>query len=84
MISAQAGSAINEDETGRLGLAYLSILALGLGIGTGLGAVLFRDLIGLLHNLFSPGASRCTTTLMSSPLRVAGARSSFWRLSLAQ
>src|SRR5258708_39171853 len=33
------------------GLAPLTILALGLGIGTGFGAVLFRDLIGLLHNL---------------------------------
>jgi CIC family chloride channel protein len=37
------------------GLARLTILALGLGIGTGFGAVLFRDLIGLLHNLFFYG-----------------------------
>lgn len=43
---------MKEDEHSRLSLAYLSILALGLGIGTGLGAVLFRDLISLLHNLF--------------------------------
>ena len=40
------------DEVYRLSLLYLSVLALGLGIVTGVGAVLFRDLIGLLHNLF--------------------------------
>jgi chloride channel protein, CIC family len=37
------------------GVAWLTVLALALGIGTGLGAVLFRDLIGLLHNLFFYG-----------------------------
>jgi CIC family chloride channel protein len=37
------------------GLARITVLALALGIGTGLGAVLFRDLIGLLHNLFFYG-----------------------------
>ncbi len=31
------------------------MLALGLGVVTGLGAVLFRDLIGLIHNLFFTG-----------------------------
>jgi CIC family chloride channel protein len=39
----------------RLGLIQLSLLALGLGVVTGLGAVLFRDLIGLIHNLFFTG-----------------------------
>lgn len=39
----------------RLSLLILSLLALGLGIVTGLGAVVFRDLIGLLHNLFFNG-----------------------------
>ncbi|PDQ18561.1 chloride channel protein [Mesorhizobium sanjuanii] len=44
------------DEPGRrLSLLTLSLLALGLGIVTGLGAVVFRDLIGLLHNLFFNG-----------------------------
>ncbi|NLS19077.1 chloride channel protein [Rhizobium sp. P40RR-XXII] len=38
-----------------LSLLLLSALALGLGIVTGLGAVLFRDLIALLHNLFFNG-----------------------------
>ncbi len=36
-------------------LPQLSLLALGLGIVTGFGAVLFRDLIGLVHNLFFTG-----------------------------
>ncbi|CDX11843.1 Cl-channel voltage-gated family protein [Mesorhizobium plurifarium] len=45
-----------DDESRRLSLLTLSLLALGLGIVTGLGAVLFRDLIGLLHNLFFNGA----------------------------
>ncbi len=43
------------DEDLRLSLLLLSALALGLGIVTGVGAVLFRDLIGLLHNLFFNG-----------------------------
>jgi CIC family chloride channel protein len=38
-----------------LPLAQLSLLALGLGVVTGLGAVLFRDLIGLIHNLLFAG-----------------------------
>ncbi len=36
-------------------LTRLSLLALGLGVVTGLGAVLFRDLIGLIHNLLFAG-----------------------------
>src|ERR1700678_1713472 len=36
-------------------LPQLSLLALGLGVVTGLGAVLFRALIGLLHNLLFVG-----------------------------
>ncbi len=36
-------------------LAQLSLLALGLGVVTGFGAVLFRDLIGLIHNLLFTG-----------------------------
>ncbi len=36
-------------------LAQLSLLALSLGVVTGLGAVLFRDLIGLIHNLLFAG-----------------------------
>ena len=45
-----------EAEEGRqLPLAQLSLLALGLGVVTGLGAVLFRDLIGLIHNILFTG-----------------------------
>ncbi len=43
------------DESRQLPLAQLALLALGLGIVTGIGAVLFRDLIGLIHNLFFTG-----------------------------
>jgi chloride channel protein, CIC family len=52
---SDGSSALNEDENRNLSLLYLTILALALGIVTGLGAVLFRDLIGLLHNLFFAG-----------------------------
>jgi CIC family chloride channel protein len=48
-------AAVQEDETLRLGLLTLTLLALVVGIVGGLGAVLFRDLIGLLHNLFFAG-----------------------------
>ena len=43
------------EESRQLSLAQLSLLALGLGVVTGLGAVLFRDLIGLIHNLLFTG-----------------------------
>src|SRR5271166_1994488 len=35
----------------RLGLVRLSLLAIVVGLVTGLGAVVFRDLIGLIHNI---------------------------------
>src|ERR1700677_2327731 len=43
------------DESRQLPLARISALALGLGVVTGLGAVLFRALIGLIHNLLFTG-----------------------------
>jgi H+/Cl- antiporter ClcA len=43
------------DEGRQLPLAQLALLALGLGVVTGIGAVLFRDLIGFIHNLFFTG-----------------------------
>ena len=43
------------EENPQLPLVQLSLLALGLGVITGLGAVLFRDLIGLIHNLLFAG-----------------------------
>ena len=39
----------------RLPLSILSLVALALGAVTGFGAVLFRDLIGLIHNLMFTG-----------------------------
>ena len=45
----------HDGEVHRLPLAVLSLLALALGTVTGLGAVLFRDLIGLIHNLMFTG-----------------------------
>jgi CIC family chloride channel protein len=47
--------AIEGEESRRLPLAQLSLLALGLGVLTGLGAVLFRFLIGFIHNLLFTG-----------------------------
>jgi chloride channel protein, CIC family len=38
-----------------LALGYLSLLALVVGIVTGFGSVIFRALIGLIHNLFFLG-----------------------------
>src|SRR5271170_1458576 len=39
-----------DDDIRRIGLVFLSVLALIVGIVTGFGAVGFRDLIGLIHN----------------------------------
>jgi hypothetical protein len=39
----------------RLGLTVLCLLAIGVGVITGLGAILFRGLIGLIHNVFHFG-----------------------------
>ena len=53
---AEAGELpIAQDERQRLSLLFLSMVALILGIVTGYGAILFRSLINLLHNLFFAG-----------------------------
>jgi CIC family chloride channel protein len=44
-----------DDESLRIGLAYLSVLAFIVGIVTGFGAVVFRGLISLIHNLMFLG-----------------------------
>ena len=41
----------------RINLAWLSLLAFGVGIVTGFGAVGFRDLIGLIHNAMFLGVA---------------------------
>lgn len=46
---------MGSEESRQLPLVQLALLALGLGIVTGVGAVLFRDLISLIHNLFFTG-----------------------------
>jgi CIC family chloride channel protein len=52
---AAAAPARPEGRARPLSLVQLSLLAVALGAITGLGAVLFRDLIGLIHNLFFTG-----------------------------
>ncbi len=53
----------------RIGLLTLSLLALAVGAVTGFGAVLFRDLIGLIHNLLFLGqvAVRYDANLFTPP-----------------
>src|ERR1700684_163692 len=55
MTKAATASLMESEDSHQLPLAQLSLLALALGIVTGLGAVLFRDLIGLIHNLLFGG-----------------------------
>jgi chloride channel protein, CIC family len=43
------------DEPRRLGLVPLSLLAVTVGIAAGLGAIIFRELIGLIHNVLFLG-----------------------------
>jgi chloride channel protein, CIC family len=47
--------ALAEEEVRRLTLVSLSLLALTIGIVTGIGAIVFRDLIGFIHNLLFTG-----------------------------
>ncbi|HTV50823.1 MAG TPA: chloride channel protein [Steroidobacteraceae bacterium] len=53
--SPPAAPASDPGETRRIGLLGLSLLALVVGVVTGFGAVLFRDLIGLIHNVLFLG-----------------------------
>lgn len=55
VVEAITANMAGDVQSRRLSLLSLSLLALGLGIVTGLGAVIFRDLIGVLHNLFFNG-----------------------------
>ncbi|MBZ9872296.1 chloride channel protein [Mesorhizobium sp. BR1-1-9] len=75
--SAQDAShrgAMEDEESHRLSLLVLTVLALGLGVVTGFGAVLFRDLIGLLHNLFFNGtfAVAYDANVFTAPSRWGG------------
>ena len=53
--TAATPSVMESEESHQMPLVQLSLLALGLGVVTGFGAVLFRDLIGLIHNLLFTG-----------------------------
>jgi len=57
------------EEGRRLSLAQLSLLALVLGVVTGVGAVLFRDLIGVIHNVAFTGrlAVRYDANVFTAP-----------------
>ncbi len=64
----QGPSDVSEaDEGGRLGLVSLSLLALLVGIASGVGAIVFRLLIGLIHNLLFLGqfVAHCDTKLFT-------------------
>jgi CIC family chloride channel protein len=67
--AAEAAPAAPEDK--QLSLFVLSLLALTLGVVTGLGAVLFRELISLLHNLFFAGqfSFRYDANIFTAPSR---------------
>ena len=41
---------IEAEESRRIGLVFLSLLALAVGLAAGVGAIVFRELIGLIHN----------------------------------
>src|SRR5580658_5760379 len=53
--SSPPAAETTDDDIRRISLVSLSILALVVGIVTGFGAVVFRDLIGLIHNLLFLG-----------------------------
>lgn len=56
MVAQTPTASVMESEEGhQLPLARLSLLGLGLCVITGLGAVQFRGLIGLIHNLLFAG-----------------------------
>jgi len=55
--SPDLSAAATGDER-RVGLLVLCLLALGVGIMTGIGAVILRSLIGLIHNLMFNGVFR--------------------------
>jgi chloride channel protein, CIC family len=67
--SSEAATADREER--RVGLLTLSLLALGVGIMTGIGAVALRSLIGLIHNLMFNGVFRIAynANLLEGPSR---------------
>ena len=66
---------IEEHETRRLSLPVLCLLALAVGVVTGLGAVAFRALIGLVHNVLFLGRLSFSYDASLSPRPARGAPS---------
>ncbi|MGA7200102.1 MAG: chloride channel protein, partial [Roseiarcus sp.] len=54
-VGVVAGRLAKPQDERRVSLLALCLLALGVGLLTGLGAVFFRSLIGLIHNLMFNG-----------------------------
>jgi CIC family chloride channel protein len=52
---AEPAAAATDEDIRQIGLVSLSVLALVVGIVTGLGAIVFRDLIGFIHNVMFLG-----------------------------
>ncbi len=67
--SGSAADDTADDEPRRIGLVVLSILALVVGVVSGFGAVVFRDLIGLIHNVLFLGqfVTRYDANLFTPP-----------------
>jgi CIC family chloride channel protein len=53
----RGAGAAGDDDARSIGLVYLSVLAFLVGIVTGVGAVVFRALIGLIHNVLFLGTA---------------------------
>jgi CIC family chloride channel protein len=52
---SRAAADVSSRAEREIGQTLFSLIAVGVGIITGLGAILFRGLIGLIHNLFFLG-----------------------------
>src|ERR1700756_5391087 len=67
--NSRRGREQGDDDIRRIGLVRLSLLALVVGVVTGVGAIVFRDLIGLIHNALFLGklAVRYDANLFTPP-----------------
>ena len=54
-LDKKPSDAVDVDEPAGVGLVMLSLLALTVGVAAGVGAIAFRELIGLIHNLMFLG-----------------------------
>ena len=70
-------AAVADAEARKIGLFRLSLLAVLVGIVTGFGAVVFRALIGIIHNVMFLGHFLVYDANLFTPPSPWGA-SSFW------